>query len=98
MLGEHESISVLQALALAEGLNGAADSKHAKVLRLNGGSDQREELPVNVKALLKGKIQDVSLQGGDILFIPGSTGKKAALRAIEAAVQTGTGLAIWRVP
>lgn len=98
VLGEHESISVLQALALAEGLNGAADAKHAKVLRLNGGSDQREELPVNVKALLKGKQQDVALQGGDILFIPGSTGKKAALRAIEAAVQTGTGLAIWRVP
>jgi hypothetical protein len=32
------------------------------------------------------------------LFVPDSTGKKAALRAIEAAVQTGTGLAIWRVP
>ncbi|HEV2491356.1 MAG TPA: polysaccharide biosynthesis/export family protein [Candidatus Acidoferrales bacterium] len=98
VLGEHESISVLQVLALAEGLNGAADAKHAKVLRLNGSSDQREELPVNVKALLKGKQQDVALQGGDILFIPGSTGKKAALRAVEAAVQTGTGLAIWRVP
>jgi polysaccharide export outer membrane protein len=98
VLGEHQSISVLQALALAEGLNGGADTKHAKILRLNVSSDQREELPVNVKALLKGKIEDVSLQGGDILFIPGSTGKKAALRAIEAAVQTGTGLAIWRVP
>ncbi|HKW89268.1 MAG TPA: polysaccharide biosynthesis/export family protein [Candidatus Acidoferrales bacterium] len=98
VLGEHQSISVLQALALAEGLNGAADAKHAKVLRLNSGSEQREEVPVNVKALLKGKFQDVSLQAGDILFIPGSTGKKAALRAIEAAVQTGTGLAIWRVP
>lgn len=98
VLGERQSISVLQAISLAEGLNGTADAKHAKILRLNRDKDQREELPVDVKALLKGKKQDVSLQGDDILFIPASTGKKAALRAVEAAVQTGTGLAIWRVP
>jgi polysaccharide biosynthesis/export protein len=98
VLGERQSISVLQALALAEGLNGTADAKHAKILRLNRSTDQREELPVDIKGLLKGKKQDVSLQGDDILFIPGSTGKKAALRAVEAAVQTGTGLAIWRLP
>ncbi|HET7150321.1 MAG TPA: polysaccharide biosynthesis/export family protein [Candidatus Acidoferrum sp.] len=98
VLGERQSISVLQALSLAEGLNGTADAKHAKILRLNRDKDQREELPVDVKALLKGKKQDVSLQGDDILFIPASTGKKAALRAVEAAVQTGTGLAIWRMP
>ena len=91
-------MSVLQALSLAEGLSGTADAKHAKILRLNRDKDQREELPVDVKALLKGKKQDVSLRGDDILFIPGSTGKKAALRAVEAAVQTGTGLAIWRLP
>lgn len=98
VLGERQSISVLQALSLAEGLNGTADAKHAKIMRLNRDKDQREELPVDVKALLKGKKQDVSLQGDDILFIPGSTGKKAALRAVEAAIQTGTGLAIWRMP
>jgi polysaccharide biosynthesis/export protein len=98
VLGERQSISVLQAISLAEGLNGTADVKHSKILRLNRDTDQREELPVDVKDLLKGKKQDVSLQGDDILFIPGSTGKKAALRAVEAAVQTGTGLAIWHLP
>lgn len=98
VLGERQSISVLQALSLAEGLDGTADAKHSKILRLNPDKDQREELPVDVKAMLKGKKQDVALQGNDILFIPGSTGKKAALRAVEAAVQTGTGLAIWRLP
>src|SRR5437773_943737 len=98
VLGEHQSISVLQALSLAEGLNGTADARHAKILRLKREADQREELLVDVKDLLKGKKQDVALQGDDILFIPGSTGKKAALRALEAAVQTGTGLAIWRTP
>ncbi len=96
VLGEHESISVLQALALAEGLSGTADTQHAKILRLNSDADRRTEIAVDVKGILKGKSPDVPLQGDDILFIPGSTGKKAALRAIEATVQTLTGLVIWR--
>ena len=98
VLGEHQSMSVLQALSLAEGLNPGADPRHAKILRLKPGADQREEIHVDVKAALNGKKSDVPLQGEDILFIPGSTGKKAALRALEAAIQTGTGVAIWRMP
>ena len=98
VLGEHKSISVLQALSLAEGLNTGADPRHAKILRLKPEADQRAEIPVDVKDALNGKKPDMPLQGEDILFIPGSTGKKAALRGLEAAIQTGTGLAIWRVP
>lgn len=96
VLGERESMSVLQALSMAEGLERTADARRAKVLRLSTSGERREEIAVDVKRILKGKAQDVALQGGDILFIPGSTGKRAALRAIEAAIQTGTGLAIWR--
>ena len=98
VLGEHQSISVLQAVSLAEGLTQGADARHARILRLKREADQREEMSVDVKDVLNGKKPDVPLQGDDILFIPGSTGKKAALRALEAAVQTGTGLAIWRIP
>jgi polysaccharide export outer membrane protein len=98
VLGEHQSISVLQALSLAEGLNGTADTRHARILRLQHDADRREELAVDVKGVLTGKKSDITLQGDDILFIPGSTGKKAALRTLEAAIQTGTGLAIWRMP
>jgi polysaccharide export outer membrane protein len=98
VLGEHQSISVLQALSLAEGLNGTADTRHAQILRLNGNADQREENAVDVKDILKRKKSDVALQGGDILFIPSSTGKKATLRGIEAAIQAGTGFVIWHAP
>jgi polysaccharide export outer membrane protein len=99
VLDEKKSISVLQALSLAEGLNGTADTHRAKILRLkNDGDDQREELPVDLKQVLTGKKPDVAMKGNDILFVPGSTSKKAALRALEAGIQTGTGLAIWRTP
>src|SRR6266404_352817 len=98
VLGENESMSVLQVLSLAEGLNTTADARHARILRLNRDADKREEMSVDVKDVLNGKKADVALRGDDILFIPGSTGKKASLRALEAAIQTGTGLAIWRMP
>jgi polysaccharide export outer membrane protein len=98
VLSEAESMSVLQALSLAEGLNGTADARHARILRLMHDTDQREELPVDVKGVLAGKKTDIALRGDDILFVPGSAGKKASLRAVEAAIQTGTGMAIWRTP
>ncbi len=96
ILGEHQSMSVLQAVSLAEGLGQTADKKHAKILRLNPGADQRVEIAVNLKGILEGKSSDVTLQGNDILFIPGNAGKKIALRVIEAAIQTGSGVAIYR--
>jgi polysaccharide export outer membrane protein len=96
VLGEHQSISVLQAVSLAEGLGQTADKKHAKILRLDPGADQRVEIAVNLQGILEGKSSDVSLKGNDILFIPGNAGKKIALRIIEAAIQTGSGLAIYR--
>lgn len=96
VLGEHKTLSVLQALSLAEGLGRTADAKHARILRVAPETNQRTEIAVNVKNILSGKTGDVSLQGNDILFVPGSTGKKAVLRGLEAAVQTGTGLVIWR--
>jgi polysaccharide export outer membrane protein len=95
ILGERQTMSVLQAVSLAEGLAQSADKKHAKILRLNG-ADQRVEIAVDLKGILEGKSRDVPLQGYDILFIPGNTGKKVALRVIEAAIQTGSGLAIYR--
>jgi polysaccharide biosynthesis/export protein len=93
VLGEHQTISVLQALALAEGYGPAPDGKHARIVRNVG--DQRTEIPVDLKTLYQGKGKDVTMQGNDILFIPDSTGKRVALRVMEAAIQTGTGLAIY---
>jgi hypothetical protein len=51
---------------------------------------------VDLKKILQGKGGDVPMQGNDILFVPDSTGKKVALRVMEAAISTGTGLAIYR--
>jgi polysaccharide export outer membrane protein len=96
VLGESQSMSVIQAVSLAEGLDQTADKKHSRIMRLNPGSDERTEIAVDLKAIMDGKAPDVKMQSNDILLVPGSTGKKAALRIMEAAISTGTGLAIYR--
>lgn len=94
-LNEREHISVLQAVSLAEGLDKVASAKHARILRQSSPGMERSEISINVQEILEGRAKDVSLQANDILFIPTSAAKSATLRALEAAVQTGTGIAIW---
>lgn len=89
------AISVLQAVSLAEGLGPQASAKNAKILRPTGDGSEREEIPVNLQAILAGKAVDVNLQPRDILFIPDSRSKKAGVRAAETAMQAITGLALW---
>lgn len=94
-LVEKEQISVLQAVSLAEGLEQVAGAKNARILRQSAPGGKRSELPVNVARILDGRDHDVELQANDILFVPVSVPKSASIRAIEAAVQVGTGVAVF---
>ena len=97
VMGARPSITVLEALSMAEGLQPRASPGHARILR-SAGDDaaKRIEMPVNVARILAGKDADVLLKPSDILLIPDSTAKSASIRGLEAALQIGTGLAIWR--
>jgi polysaccharide export outer membrane protein len=94
-LGEHRDMTVLQAVAMAEGIDGTADAKHSRIIHHASDGTQLSETPINVKQILAGKAQDVPLNGGDILFVPGSMSKKAGLRTAEAVITTASGMAVW---
>jgi polysaccharide export outer membrane protein len=94
-LNEKDTISVLQAISLAEGLEKTASAGKAVILR-NANGTGHEEVPINVHSILTGKSKDMQLNANDILFIPDSKAKAIALRAAEALVQTGTGMAIYK--
>ena len=96
VLSERESISVLQSLSLAGGLRPNASPRNAKILRSNPDGGDRKEFAVDLKSLLEGRGEDQSLRPDDILFVPSSKAKPAALRALEAAITMGTGIVIWR--
>jgi polysaccharide biosynthesis/export protein len=83
-LNEHETLSALQVISLAEGLQKTAASNRAKILRTVDGSSTRTEIPVNLKLLMAGKGNDIPLQAGDILFIPNNNAKSAGYRTLDA--------------
>lgn len=95
ILNERKSMSVLQALSLAGGLSKEAAAKSSRILRANG-TNKPQEVPLNVKEILKGKNDDVSLRGSDILFVPDSTAKVVMGKVAEAALQAATGAAVYR--
>jgi polysaccharide export outer membrane protein len=96
VLNEKENMSVLQALSLAEGLEPTAAAKNARILRPTPGGGPRTEVAVDLRRIMEGQSGDVPLNSDDILFVPSSKAKSASLRALEAALQIGTGIAIWR--
>jgi len=90
----HEDLTVLRALALAGDATGVAKKSKAMIIRKDPkGPQGREEINIDLKRILLGKSPDPKLQADDILFVPGSGGKKAlrTLEGVPAVVVGGAG-------
>jgi len=87
------NMTVLQAIAMAEGTNSTAALNKAKLIRTTPTG--RQELPLALKDILSSKAPDIRLQAEDIIFVPNSLAKSAAKRTLEAIVQTASGVAIY---
>jgi polysaccharide biosynthesis/export protein len=96
LLKTNENISVLQAIALAEGETHTASGKHARIIRTNSITGARTEIPINLNKILSGHAQDPVLQARDIVFVPNNAGKAALYRSTEGIVATVSGAAIYR--
>lgn len=93
VLDKSATITVLQALALAEGPEPTASLNSARIIRKT--SDGHQEIPIQLKRVLQAKAPDVTLQSDDIVFVPASVGKGVARRSLEAIVQIATGVIIF---
>src|SRR5439155_2699755 len=51
-LRDQETMSVLQALSISEGLLRTAGPQHARILRAQSGQPRRQEIPVNLNQIL----------------------------------------------
>lgn len=92
---DNPDISVLKAIAVAEGTNESAKLNGTKIIRKTSNGSQ--EIPIKLKDVLTAKSPDVKLEAEDIVFVPTSARKKAAGTAIEAAVRLATSLAAYAV-
>jgi len=91
----NEQMSLLKAIALAEGLSSTSSKGHTRIIRTDEGTGKRSEIPVELGKILDGKAPDMNLQAADIVFVPSSTGKTVLFRSTDAVVNTATGLAIF---
>ena len=88
--------SVLQALALAEGIKPAAAADRALIIR-QSSSQGRQEIPVHLNKFLTAKLPDQLMEPNDILFVPESSIKKGLKTMGAIAVQTISGVTIYGV-
>ena len=95
VLKSNENISVLQALALSEGLTRTASKGAARIIHTDQQSGERKETPIDLGKILAGKAPDPVLGPKDIVFVPNSAAKTTFGRGAEVAAQTLAGLLIF---
>ena len=89
-------VSVVQAVALAEGLKTVA-SRHALIVRQSTSEIARLEIPVDLGQMMAGKTADVPLAPNDILYVPNS-GARLTLKAMgDVAMAAVNGIAFYGV-
>jgi protein involved in polysaccharide export with SLBB domain len=93
---DRAQLSTLKVLSLAGGLDRTAKSDRAVIVRKDA-TGQQQQVDVDLKKIMKLEAEDVQLRPSDILYIPRSTAKQAAIRAAEIATAVGTGVLIYRV-
>ncbi len=94
VMENYEKMTVLQAVAMAGGTETTASLKNTKILRKTS-SGGVQEIPIELNKILAAKAEDPQLQPEDVLFVPNSMGKSAALRGAQAALTIATGVAIY---
>lgn len=90
---DNENLTVLQAIALAQGTNPNASLDNAKLIRHTPHGPQEQPLPL--KKMLAAKTPDIKVQPDDIVFVPKSAVSAFSKRGLEAILQAATGVAMY---
>ncbi len=102
MRGSGDTLSVLRLIAMAEDLKRTAKPDQAVLIRKDPakcladpcGAEAMQQIPVDVKKILKREAPDVNVLANDVLYVPDSTAKRAFARGLEAALQIAVGAAV----
>jgi len=94
LIENNQHLTALQAIALAQGANKDSALNGSRLIRKTPTGEQ--ESRIELGKILAGKQSDISLQDGDILFVPTSKSKTIALQGITSTVGLLSGIAIYR--
>ena len=91
-----EPITLIQAIASAEGLDPSAKKDKIRILRQSSGTADRQEIVYDLNQIDKGKVKDPFLEPGDIVAV--SEDKvKSILRSIGNSIKTTLPSAVYRL-
>jgi polysaccharide export outer membrane protein len=97
-LPDPDGSTVMKALALSQG-SLPFTAKRAYIYRLTADSGKREEIPVELRAILHRKAPDVALQANDILYVPDNPKTRLTAGALDRMTgfgsSVGSGLIVW---
>jgi polysaccharide export outer membrane protein len=94
VLEDRPSVTVFQAIAMANGCTGSAAKASARIVRKSEDGSQ-EEIPINLGKIMKGKAKDQTLAANDILWVPESKGKFVGRTAGQTGMAALMGWLIW---
>lgn len=95
LLDNKDSVSLLEAVAMAQGVGANAKVRDARIIRRSSTGAQTS-VPIDLKKVLAGKAPDVTLAANDILFVPNSTSKAVGKQTLATTIGMLTGLVIYR--
>jgi len=94
VLEDRPSVTVLQAISMAGGFTPTASRSFARIMRTQPDGTQKQ-VPVDLKKILQGKTEDMTLAANDVLFVPDSKKKIVTQRGADISLSTFSGWLIW---
>lgn len=94
LIENNQRLTAVQAVALAQGANKTAALNKSRLIRKTANGP--EEIHVQLAKVLAGKEADLTLEDGDILFVPSGKIKPVAYQGMGYAISLVTGLVIYR--
>ncbi len=88
----HDGVTVVQALALAQGVNRTAKSNGMLIRNTPAG---RTQMQLALNKILANEATDPKLQDGDIVYVPLSGAKDWTSKGVSAALQMAVGMVIY---
>jgi hypothetical protein len=82
---------------MAEGPTPNASLGKTIIIRQSTSSSTREEIPIDLKKVMRGKDSDQVLEANDILFVPQSGLKASAHKLADMGSQAAVGIASYAV-
>jgi polysaccharide biosynthesis/export protein len=94
VLDNKDSVTALEAVAMAQGLSPNARTSQARIIR-RSGSGATTETTIDLKKILQAKTPDVTLADNDILFVPNSNAKAITKSTVSSVISIVSGMAIY---